>query len=102
MCPRSGISIAAMIVVLVDGNVTTKEAAALVGTYFFYVLFMYTPLPTSLGPSPSYLPWSLPFLPLPFPCHPRLQSPRDTAPPTSLPPYFPTSLASLLSYFLQP
>jgi len=36
-----GISIAAMIFVLVDGNVTTKEAAALVGTYFFYVLFMY-------------------------------------------------------------
>merc|ERR1719191_1244957 len=35
------ISIAAMIYVLQDGTVTTTEAAALVGTYFLYVLVMY-------------------------------------------------------------
>jgi len=35
------ISIAAMIYVLVDGTVTTSEAAGLVATYFLYVLVMY-------------------------------------------------------------
>merc|ERR1719450_1868912 len=34
------LSIAAMIYVLSDGKVTTPEAAALVGCYFVYVLFM--------------------------------------------------------------
>jgi len=35
------ISIAEMIYVLLDGQVTTEEAGALVGTYFLYVLVMY-------------------------------------------------------------